>query len=156
MLKRKRFRIKSLSSPFLETRLLLEIGRQILNEGLWLRFRVSGSSMHPTIRDGDLITVKPVSPADVRVGDIVLCRYGSRALVHRVVAVKGADSAVMEFVLKGDSSSSCDKPVPATDLMGKVVDVKRERSGVRQAPIIRWTLKFRCLLPVGKRGAVED
>ena len=43
--------------------------------------------MHPTIRDGEAITVEPVAPCAVKCGDILLYRGAGRVIAHRVVAI---------------------------------------------------------------------
>lgn len=56
----------------------------------WQRVRVSGPSMVPTLRDGDLVLVR--HGARVRPGTVVLARYRSmpdRLVLKRVVHVDG-------------------------------------------------------------------
>jgi hypothetical protein len=50
-------------------------------------FRPTGSSMVPLIRSRQLVTVRPVLPAKIEVGDIVLCRVAGTTYLHRVSAV---------------------------------------------------------------------
>ncbi|MDT4892400.1 MAG: hypothetical protein QOE97_1435 [Pseudonocardiales bacterium] len=52
----------------------------------WQRIRVSGPSMSPTLRDGDVVIVR--HGAEPRPGDVVLARYRSmpeRQVVKRLV-----------------------------------------------------------------------
>ena len=48
----------------------------LLSEGLGFRFRARGRSMQPTIQDGEILHVKPVSVETLRKGDIVLFADG--------------------------------------------------------------------------------
>lgn len=41
------------------------------------------------IKSGQLCTVAPVDPADLKVGDIVLCRVSGREYLHLVKAIQG-------------------------------------------------------------------
>jgi len=41
------------------------------------------------VESGQLCTVEPVDPADVRKGDVVLCRVNGRDYLHLVKAIKG-------------------------------------------------------------------
>lgn len=61
----------------------------LLREGETVQFRPRGSSMAGRVESGQLCTVEPVDPADVRKGDVVLCRVNGRDYLHLVKAVKG-------------------------------------------------------------------
>jgi hypothetical protein len=52
--------------------------------GAVVESRPSGSSMVPLIRGRQLVTVAPVDPAKVEVGDIVLARVAGRVYLHLV------------------------------------------------------------------------
>jgi len=53
------------------------------------RLSVVGSSMVPTLRDGDTITVQAVPFSEIRVGDVIVFRdpHGAR-VVHRVREIR--------------------------------------------------------------------
>ena len=55
--------------------------------GETVQFRPTGSSMVPLIRSRQTVTVSPVDPATVEVGDIVLCRVAGATYLHLVSAV---------------------------------------------------------------------
>ena len=55
--------------------------------GATIEFRPSGGSMVPLIRSRQLVTVAPVDPAKVEVGDIVLARVAGTVYLHLVSAV---------------------------------------------------------------------
>jgi hypothetical protein len=63
-------------------------------EGRTVDFRPNGSSMVPLIRSRQLVTVAPVDPARVEVGDIVLARVAGTTYVHLVSAVNSASGRV--------------------------------------------------------------
>jgi len=92
--------------------------------GFTIRFRAEGASMHPAIRDGELITVAPIAGTRVVRGDILLCRHSTRLLAHRVVAVNGQGSG-LTLRMRGDAKASCDAPVAIGDVVGRVVSVHR-------------------------------
>ena len=62
--------------------------------GETMAFRPTGSSMVPLIRSRQLVTVDPVDPATVEVGDIVLCRVAGTTYLHLVSAVDDAKGRV--------------------------------------------------------------
>ena len=62
--------------------------------GRTVEFRPSGSSMVPLIRSRQLVTVAPVDPAKVEVGDIVLARVAGTTYLHLVSAVDASRGRV--------------------------------------------------------------
>jgi signal peptidase I len=90
-----------------------------------VRFRASGWSMHPTIRDGEIITVAPLGQSPIRAGDVVLYRRGRATIAHRVIHVRPAASGSVEFVLRGDSADFCDRPIALDHVLGCVHAIER-------------------------------
>jgi hypothetical protein len=62
--------------------------------GATVEFRPSGSSMVPLIHSRQLVTVAPVDPATVEVGDIVLARVAGTVYLHLVSAIDTAKDRV--------------------------------------------------------------
>ncbi len=91
--------------------------------------------MYPSIREGELITVEPVVPSDVKLGDIVLYRSQRGVIAHRVVGSSPAQSSVLSprYFLRGDASLSCDEPVEARQILGRVASVQREGRAINLA-----------------------
>jgi hypothetical protein len=61
-----------------------------LKAGETVSFRPRGNSMSPKIESGQLCTVEPVDPAQLKVGDIVLCKANGNEYLHLVKAIQGA------------------------------------------------------------------
>ena len=118
----------------------------LLNNGHRARFRAPGYSMYPTILHEDVITVEPVDSSAIRVGDIVLCQSENSLIAHRVIKIlkrsernsrsapQGpqdrsappieagpSTSETLLFILCGDARPTCDDPVAAEYVLGKVV-----------------------------------
>jgi hypothetical protein len=83
--------------------------------------------MSPFIKDGDVITVSPLSGALPRLGDVVAFIHANteRLIVHRVVGKKGR-----YFLLKGDNVSRVENKVPRKKLLGFVNIVERNSKQV--------------------------
>lgn len=81
---------------------------------------VSGISMEPALRAGDIVITRPVNPDTVRPGDVVRYRTGSIDVLHRVQEVR-AGPAGRVFITRGDNNSYLDAPVPEQALRGRVV-----------------------------------
>ena len=78
--------------------------------------------MLPLLRDGDVVTVIPAAPVDIRVGDVICYEsLPGRLMVHRVVARDGD-----HLLAKGDAVGSVESVSPV-ELLGKITAV--ERSG---------------------------
>lgn len=60
-----------------------------LKAGETVQFRPRGNSMAGRIASGQLCTVAPVRPDQVKVDDIVLCKVNGREYLHIVKAIQG-------------------------------------------------------------------
>jgi len=120
--------------------LFAEVMEHALTSGTLVRFRAEGSSMHPTIRDGEVITAAPVAISDVVRGDVVLCRHGGRVLAHRVVAI-GARGDDRPVALRGDSQTAAVELVDATAIVARIVSVERGGRTIPVAAAGGWLLR---------------
>jgi signal peptidase len=102
------------------------LSTDLLSLGLGVRFRAPGTSMHPTIRHGDVITVGPVAPSNLKRGDIILYRCQSNCIAHRVVRIEERYGRELTFIVRGDASTSYDAPVKPEQVLGKVVCLERD------------------------------
>lgn len=57
-----------------------------LQAGETVKFRPRGNSMSPKIESGQLCTVEPIRPEEIRVGDVVLCSVNGSQYLHIVKA----------------------------------------------------------------------
>ena len=81
---------------------------------------VSGVSMEPALRPGDIVIVQPVSAESLRVGDIVRFRDGSTTILHRLVEIRGSGPD-WEFLTQGDANNVPDRPVTEGEVEGRVI-----------------------------------
>ncbi len=102
-----------------------DLSVELLSLGFGVRFRAPGTSMHPTIRHGDLITVEPVEPSNLKRGDIILYRLQNGFIAHRLVNIEERNGCGLTFTLRGDASTTCDAPVKPEQVLGKVVRLER-------------------------------
>ena len=118
-----------------------DLAQEVLTRGLNLRIKVSGESMHPFIRNDDILVIEPRSAANVNIGDIVLNRQPSGTyIVHRLIKRNGAAT----LVTKGDSQSNYDIPFAAEQVIGRVVRIegRRKRMKLTGGPgrVLGWTM----------------
>lgn len=83
-------------------------------------FRANGSSMLPSVRPGDILTVRQCHAREVRIGDIALFTRDSRLFAHRVVAHSDG-----RLVTRGDAVAATDPPVTESEFLARVVSVTR-------------------------------
>jgi hypothetical protein len=105
--------------------LLRDLSADLLGCGYDVRFRAPGRSMHPAIREGETITVRPVSPSAVRRGDIILYRWQQGVIAHRVVGIEKAVGGDFRLMTRGDAAGAQVEPVAPDQVLGKVVAADR-------------------------------
>jgi signal peptidase I len=112
---------------FLAGPVFVELLQATLAEGIPFTFTARGSSMHPFIKNGDVITVSPLGENSPGLGDVVAFVRGAMEtlVVHRVIRIK-ANS----FFIKGDGTAGADNPVPRASVLGLVTRVKRGQKRV--------------------------
>ena len=101
---------------------LLALMQAVLAKGKLFRFQAPGSSMHPFIRNGDILTLAPLKTRPAA-GDVLAFRYPSRGnvVVHRAVQVRHA-----ACLMRGDASpGEADGWVPFEHILGRVVHIQR-------------------------------
>lgn len=107
---------------------LTHLLKAVLEKGIPFRFRAKGFSMTPFVRDGDVITIFPLSGNLPRIGDVVAYTQLKTNIlkVHRVVGKKGE-----YFLVKADNSFSrnCEF-VPKTKVLGLLHKVEREGNDI--------------------------
>lgn len=78
-----------------------------LDDPQWARF-ADTNSMDPVLDRGtNAIQIKPSSPDQIAVGDIITYERGENFIIHRVIE-KGIDEDGVYFIVKGDNSINPD------------------------------------------------
>jgi signal peptidase len=70
-------------------------------------FIVTGGSMEPSIHKGSLVLVQPVSPSEVKVGDVITFQQYDQTTTHRVLSIGRSDTG-LKFKTKGDANVVAD------------------------------------------------
>ncbi len=105
---------------------LVGLFEDILSRGLGLRVRVTGRSMIPFLKGGEVLTIKKVASSTLNIGDLILCKNPSDApLVHRIIKKKRGPDGLAVFQTKGDALISFDEPVASHGVLGKVCKIER-------------------------------
>ena len=110
---------------------LAELAVEVFDRGGTISFIAMGSSMLPTLKDGDLLTAAPEDAFSIKQGDLLLYRTGDdRAAVHRVSDTSRISSHA-ELTLSSDSSPEDLYRITIEQVMGKVVSAVRNGEAVR-------------------------
>ena len=98
----------------------------LLRSGTPVRLEVTGHSMSPFIRSGDVVTIEPLVGRRPALGEVVALAPEGRLRVHRLV---GWDRGRALF--RGDVAAGADPVASPDDLLGRVTRVERGGRRVR-------------------------
>jgi len=90
--------------------------QEFIDTGNSFRFQARGRSMWPTIRDGELLHVKPIGKGQLKLGEIVLFRHGGEFKAHRIIG-RNRDSVLT----RGDACIDADGWIAIPEILGRVV-----------------------------------
>lgn len=107
---------------------LVELIRSAFAKNSSFRFKVSGFSMSCFIKDGDIVTISPLSVSQVGFGkSVAFIRPDIKKLViHRII---GQNNGC--FITKGDNSIEIDGLIPKENILGCVTKIERGGRAVR-------------------------
>jgi len=103
----------------------LGLFEDILNDGISLRVKVTGRSMAPFLRGGEILTIKKVPHASLKKGDLIFfkARHGL-PILHRIIK-KRLNNGTNSVQTKGDALLAFDEPVYENKVLGKVCAVEK-------------------------------
>jgi hypothetical protein len=101
--------------------------KDILGKGAECRLEVKGYSMSPFIKDGDVVTISPMSEGSPGFGDVIAFVHPKteKLLIHRVVRKIG-DACL----LKGENAPEPDGLIERNDMIGIITRVERKEKRV--------------------------
>ena len=107
---------------------LNELLQVVHSKGATFRFQATGFSMSPFIKDGDIITVSPLSDSCLDSGEIAAFIHPDteKLIIHRLISRKGG-----YYLAKGDSVSSTDGFIPRERILGCVTKIERNNRDIR-------------------------
>jgi signal peptidase I len=100
-----------------------ELAADLLRSYGILRLPVTGRSMFPAVRPGDVLVVHRTPGSAVARGDIVVFARNRRLFAHRVVASNAPTASWL--LTRGDATPAPDAPVHENDVLGKVSTIVR-------------------------------
>ncbi len=97
----------------------------VLNSGLRLRTKVTGRSMEPFLRGGEILRIKKVPCNSLKIGDLIFFKDRRGFLIlHRIIRRSRLDGR-LTFHTKGDAAAAFDEPVHEDDVIGKVSGIEK-------------------------------
>lgn len=97
---------------------------------------VSGKSMLPWFRPGDIVFLRKTDLNQISRGNVVVLQKKGRLCMHRVVRLinsDNGDASSARFITKGDSHVFADTPIGAEELCGQVEFLYRNGNEIRLA-----------------------
>lgn len=102
---------------------LKDLPEELLKKGLKVRVKVSGNSMFPLLRNGDLVQVDPLGSEPLKRGMVVCIQLQKEYVLHRIFQITGS----LHIVTRADFYSMPDQAVPRDQVLG--VAVRRWKGG---------------------------
>ena len=101
----------------------LDLLEAVPAKGKPFRFRVAGISMHPYIKDGDVVTIEKTQGKILRIGDVVAAIHpqNGRLMIHRIIK-KTSDG----YLVNGDNIPNSDVIVQSDKILGIVSSISRD------------------------------
>ncbi|MGH9709735.1 MAG: signal peptidase I [Candidatus Acidiferrales bacterium] len=116
---------------------------------------VSGKSMLPWFRPGDIIFLRKTDLREISRGDVVVFERDGRLCMHRVITLcssrRNGEENSAWFVTKGDSVAEADEPIYAREFRGQVEFLYRHGREIRLDSAWR-KLLGKCLAVISPAG----
>lgn len=84
-----------------------------------IEIKLMGTSMSPQLCENDILYFSPCEKSDLRIGDIVVFKENSEAVIHRLVKYGG------DLFFKGDASLVLSPIETVSDIFGVVICYQR-------------------------------
>ena len=95
-----------------------DFAKEALRKGETIQVRPRGHSMKGKVNDGDIVTLEPVKPEELAVGDIVLVRVHGNDYLHLIKAIDGTRFQI------GNNRGGINGWVGVNGLFGKAIKVE--------------------------------
>ena len=105
---------------------ILRLFEEILQDGADLRVRVTGRSMRPFLRGGEVLTIRQTPSPYLRKGDLILFRNSYELpVLHRLLKKRKTGDGSFCILTKGDALMAFDEEIHEDSVLGKVLRIER-------------------------------
>lgn len=115
----------------IDNSIFFALAEEQLAAGQRVKMSLRGTSMLPTLREEDVLTLEPLA-GEPQVGDVLLFRHGGGHIVHRLVKRDGDI-----YVMQGDNCYGTET-VARRDIVARVVEVTRPDGKVMATESQEW------------------
>lgn len=114
----------------LESESFADLLDELLSHGCEVRFRATGDSMLPFVRDGDVLLVREASRP--KLGEVILAKATpDRLVAHRVIRIIDVNGQPA-YLVKGDTLVKPDGVLTLPSIVGRIVGVDRSCKGLHR------------------------
>jgi signal peptidase I len=102
-----------------------QLAAEHLQNGTAIRITANGRSMHPTIKNGDTLTIAPLNKKKLKRGDIILYRTtpANNLIAHRIIFIRKKSSDEIIYT-RGDALGGELEQINPENVLGKVIKVE--------------------------------
>ena len=125
---------------------ILRLFEDILRNGTDLRVRVTGRSMTPFLKGGEVLTIRQMPCSSLRKGDLILFRNAyDTPVLHRILNKRKTVDGTFSFITKGDALMAFDEEIHEDSVLGKVLRIERPLLSGKTGHIDMNSLFYRCV-----------
>lgn len=118
--------------------LAIEMLKEVIDRDVEIPLKTFGLSMTPSIRGGEWIAVRRVSPERIAVGDVVIYENDDLFVAHRVIRKRCKDGRIY-ITTKGDAHLGAEAEIPAEKVLAKAIALKKP-GRIIEMDSFRWRL----------------
>ena len=125
---------------------ILRLFEDILLNGSDLRVRVTGRSMMPFLKGGEVLMLRQMPCTSLKKGDLILYRdKNDLPVLHRIIQKTKGDDGTFRFLTKGDALMGFDEEIHGGSVLGKVLLIERPEQAGKTKHIDMNSLFYRCM-----------
>ncbi len=115
----------------------IELGLHLLNINDNLKLRLSGYSMFPFLREGDIGSIKKCEIAKLKIGDVIVFKHNTKMIGHRLIKKEILNEKYI-LTTKGDTSIKPDHSFSDDLYVGKLVCINRKGKQVNLQTMLNY------------------
>jgi signal peptidase I len=107
----------------------LDLSLKLIEEKGKIYLRLSGFSMFPFLKEGDVALIKKVEITALKIGDVIVFKQGEKMIAHRLFEiVKNGEH--FTITTKGDTSQNNDPIFTEKEYVGKIISYNRKEKKI--------------------------